>query len=211
MQLRLNSGAAESLHVHSFSTSAPSEGTKVLWMWPAGTKAQLIDPDKLTVKHSYVSFPARVPSVCSFWFGARRGFSSFCRFQEPTSKMRFWFPTKVPKKKTTWIAGIASLKAKRYLKTLHFSRQIEALFTSQLICKQQVDESWLLNNAISPQCCVCLRDGLAGVRGHPCLLLQRKRCFLMPVDYTENATANKQAWKLIFLESLTEFCWFYSL
>lgn len=68
--------------------------------------------------------------------------------------------------------------------------QGKILFTYLLLCKQQVDGARLLNNAISPQRCVCLCDGLAGVRGHPCLLLQRKRRFLMPVDYTENAVSD---------------------
>lgn len=72
------------------------EGTKLHWMWPEGTKPQLISPDKITVKHSYVSFPARVPTVCSFWFGARRRFSPLPWFQKPTSKKHFWFPLKVP-------------------------------------------------------------------------------------------------------------------
>lgn len=82
-----------------------------------------------------------------------------------------------------------SLEAPAILENLNFSMQGKILFTYLLLCKQQVDGAWLLNNVISPQRCVCLCDGLAGVRGHPCLLLQRKRCFLMPVDYTENAVS----------------------
>lgn len=168
--------------------ATPLEGTKVHWMWPEGTKPQLIGPDKITVKHSYVSFPARVPTVCSFWFGARRGFSPLPDSKSRPQRSISDSPLKVPKKCNTWNAQV-SLEAWAILENLNFSMQGKILFTYLLLCKQQVDGAWLLNNAISPQRCVCLCDGLAGVRGHPCLLLQRKRCFLMPVDYTENAVS----------------------
>lgn len=75
------------------------EGTKVHWMWPEGTKPQLIGPDKITVKHSYVSFPARVPTVCSFWFGARRGFSPLPDSKSRPQRSISDSPLKVPKKK----------------------------------------------------------------------------------------------------------------
>lgn len=143
-------------------------------------KPQLITSDK--IKHSYVSFPARVPAVCSFCFGARLGFSPLPFFKSPPQRSVSDSPPPLPSK---------------WHKRSHFFQILSKTRKNPKQKKKRLSllPRWCANSrltepdSISPQRCVCLRDGWAGVRGRPCLLLQRKRCFLMAVYYTQSAAS----------------------